>query len=121
MINECRLHAPLHVGDHPYDHSVNITMTELMELRDAATEHIQQPDAHPHDVAYHKGSAFAVRDVLWSAAAGQPRTFIELQETLAGLEARARQPWNTRYLAYWSGAIAMTQHILTRWQTTGSA
>lgn len=92
-----------------------MTLSELVDLREASTAQENKPGADPRHFAYHRGSANAVRSVLFVVAAGEVVTQHEIEDQLNRLKARTRQPWNRQYAAYWDGAVATLEHIRDRW------
>lgn len=99
---------------------MTMTMLELVELRETATAHASAAGVDENRVAYYRGAADAVRSVLFVVAAGEIVTIGDVEDRLAKLAVRTRQPWNQRYCAYWDGAVSALKHIHGQW-TTGAA
>lgn len=92
-----------------------MTMSELVQMREASSARAAERNADECFRAFHQGAAAAVRSVLFVVAAGEVVCRRDVQTRLDKVLVRSRQPWNLRYCAYWDGAISALEYMLDRW------
>lgn len=94
---------------------MSIMMSDLLALREAATARAKDRTVDPNVFAYHTGSAYAARKVLYALAVGEIITESDLQSTLTKLTTDLEKAREHQHHWYYSGGIAMTTYLLQQW------